>query len=139
MDRSVVYAQAHVRGGGEFGEIWHESGKKHNKINSIIDFITCSEYLIKNKYTKPELLAIHGTSAGGLLISSCMVLRPELYKIVILCAPSIDILNKLRDPKMPYTVNKWNEYGNPNIKKDFILMKQYAPYNNIQILIILIV
>ena len=132
LNRSIVFAQAHVRGGGEFGEMWHENGKKNNKINSIIDFIACSEYLIENNYTKPELLAICGSSAGGLLVYSSMILRPELYKVVISRVPFIDPINTLCNPKIPGTVIDWDEYGNPNIKKDLMIMKQYAPYNNIQ-------
>jgi Protease II len=132
LDHSIVFAKAHVRGGGELGETWHKDGKKYNKINSIIDFITCSEYLIDNNYTTSDLLAIEGTSAGGLIVSSCMVLRPELYKLVIARVPVIDLINTLSDYKIPYTIGGWNEYGNPNIKKDLMFMKQYAPYNNIQ-------
>jgi Protease II len=132
LDRSIVYAQAHVRGGGEFGKLWHNSGRKYKKINSIIDFITCSEYLIEHNYTNSNLLAIFGVSAGGLLANSCMVLRPELYKMVITTVPFVDLLNTTADPKIACAIDDWYEFGNPNIKKDFMYMKQYSPYNNIQ-------
>ena len=114
MERGWIIAQAMVRGGGERGISWHEQGKLLQKHNSFYDLISCSEYLIANRITHPNLLATRGTSAGGTLVAqTCLNLRPELYRAVILEVPFLDVLSCLLDDTLPLTKTDHLEFGNP--------------------------
>ncbi len=131
LDRGVIFAVAHIRGGGEMGEDWRETGKLHVKMNTFTDFIACAEFLIAEKYTSPGRLAIQGGSAGGLLMGAVINLRPDLFQAVLSQVPFVDVLNTMLDDTLPLTVGEYLEWGNPNIEADYEYMKTYCPYTNI--------
>ncbi len=132
VDKGVVFAIAHCRGGNELGENWYIDGKLLNKKNTFADFIACSEYLINNKYTSKDRLIISGRSAGGLLIGAVINSRPELYKAAIMHAPLVDILNSILDEKNIFTTMAYQEWGNPRELDVFNYIKSYSPYDNIR-------
>ena len=133
LDRGMVYAIAHIRGGGEMGNEWNEvHGKYLNKRNTFSDFINCAEHLIKENVTKPEKLAIEGRSAGGLLMGAVLNMRPDLFKVAIAGVPFVDIMNTMSDPSIPLTTGEWKEWGNPNEYKYFDYMLSYSPYDNVR-------
>jgi len=131
IDRGIIYVVAHVRGGGEMGEQWHDNGKMLNKKNTFTDFIACAEYLIEHKYTSPKLIATEGRSAGGLLMGAITNMRPDLFKVVIAGVPFVDMINTMLDDTLPLTVGEYEEWGNPKDKKYFDYMLSYSPYDNI--------
>ncbi|RLD83616.1 MAG: hypothetical protein DRJ10_03155 [Bacteroidetes bacterium] len=132
IDRGFIYAEALIRGGGELGEKWYKDGKLLNKLNSLNDFIACSEYLIDEGYTTPEKIVIEGGSAGGLTMGYAINERPELYKAAILSRPFVDVLNTLLDTTTTLTTLDWDEWGNPYKKEYYDLIKSYSPYDNIK-------
>jgi oligopeptidase B len=131
LDRGVIYAIAHIRGGGELGEEWREEGRMMKKMNTFTDFIACADYLIKAKYTTNDRLVIQGGSAGGLLMGAVSNLRPDLFKGVIAQVPFVDVLNTMLDASLPLTTSEYIEWGNPNEKAAFDYMKTYSPYDNV--------
>ena len=131
LDRGVVFAVAHIRGGGEMGEEWRDAGKLTLKMNTFTDFIACAEFLIAEKYTSPEHLAIQGGSAGGLLMGATINLRPDLFNAVLSQVPFVDVLNTMLDDTLPLTVGEYLEWGNPNIHADYETMRTYCPYTNL--------
>jgi oligopeptidase B len=131
LDRGVVFAIAHIRGGGELGEPWREAGRMMNKINTFTDFIACAEHLVKNKYTSKDRLVIQGGSAGGLLMGAVTNMRPDLFKAVVAQVPFVDVLNTMLDASLPLTTSEYIEWGNPNEKAAYDYMKKYSPYDNI--------
>lgn len=132
LDRGVVYALAHIRGGGDMGEQWREDGKMMKKKNTFTDFIACAEYLIKERYTSKERLAIQGGSAGGLLIGAVLNMRPDLFKVAHLAVPFVDVINTMLDESLPLTVGEFLEWGNPKKKEEYNYMKTYCPYTNLR-------
>ena len=132
LDRGVVMAYAHIRGGGEMGKAWHDAGRMMNKMNTFIDFIACTEHLAANKYGAKEKIAIEGGSAGGLLMGAVANLRPELFKVVISHVPFVDVMNTMLDASLPLTVPEYEEWGNPNEKPAFDYMLKYSPYDNLK-------
>jgi oligopeptidase B len=132
LDRGVVYAIAHIRGGGELGEEWREAGRMMMKKNTFTDFIASAEHLIKNKYTSPDRLIIQGGSAGGLLVGAVVNMRPDLFKAVIAEVPFVDVINTMLDASLPLTTSEYIEWGNPNEKAAFDYIKTYSPYDNIK-------
>ncbi|MGI4787686.1 MAG: S9 family peptidase [Janthinobacterium lividum] len=132
LDRGMVFAVAHIRGGGDLGEDWREAGKLHLKLNTFTDFIACAEFLIAEKYTSPNHLAIQGGSAGGLLMGATTNLRPDLFHAVLSQVPFVDVLNTMLDDTLPLTVGEYLEWGNPNVKADYDYMRTYCPYTNIE-------
>jgi len=133
LDRGFVFAIANVRGGAEMGREWYEGGKVLTKKNSFTDFIACAEHLIKHGYTSKDKLAIHGVSAGGLLVTSSMVMRPDLFKAVIAKVPFVDAVNSISDPTIPLTTHEYDEWGNPvEYKEHFDYMMSYSPYDNLK-------
>ncbi len=132
LDRGVIFAIAHVRGGGEMGELWHDGGKMLAKRNSFTDFIACAEHLIAQKYTSRQKLAIQGRSAGGLLIGGVLALRPDLPKLAVLEVPFVDVINTMLDETLPLTVPEFLEWGNPKNKAHYPYMKSYCPYTNLR-------
>ena len=133
LDRGMVYAIAHIRGGGEMGRPWYEEkGKYLNKRNTFSDFINCAEHLIQENVTKPEKLAIEGRSAGGMLIGTVLNMRPDLFKIAVAGVPFVDVMNTMSDPSIPLTTGEWEEWGNPNEDKYFDYMLSYSPYDNVR-------
>jgi oligopeptidase B len=132
LDRGMVYAIAHIRGGGELGKPWHDAGRMHQKMNTFTDFIACAEYLIASRYTSEGRVAIEGGSAGGLLMGAVTNLRPNLFHVVISHVPFVDVLNTMLDPTLPLTVGEYEEWGNPQLADDYLYMKQYCPYSNLE-------
>ena len=106
VDRGMVYALAHIRGGGELGETWHEAGRMKNKMNTFTDFIACAEELIRQKIARKDGLIIQGGSAGGLLMGAVTNLRPDLFKGVLAQVPFVDVLNTMLDESLPLTVGE---------------------------------
>ena len=131
LDRGFVYGVAHIRGGGEMGRVWYESGKFFNKKNTFTDFIACAEAMIAQKYTSKEKLAINGGSAGGLLMGAVLNMRPDLFKVVVADVPFVDLMNTMLDSTLPLTVTEYEEWGNPHKEDFFKYMMSYSPYDNI--------
>jgi oligopeptidase B len=131
LDRGVIYAIAHVRGGGDLGKLWHEDGRLLKKRNTFTDFIACAEALVSARYTSSDRLAIEGRSAGGLLVGAVVNMRPELFSIVLAGVPFVDALNTILDATLPLTVGEYEEWGDPNEKKFYDSIKSYAPYENV--------
>ena len=132
LDRGVVYAVAHIRGGGELGKPWHDAGRMKLKHNTFADFIASAEYLIANGYTSREKLVIEGGSAGGLLMGAVTNMRPDLFRMVISHVPFVDVLNTMLDASLPLTVGEYEEWGNPQVAEDYFEMKTYCPYTNLE-------
>jgi oligopeptidase B len=131
LDRGVIYAVAHIRGGSEMGKAWHDQGKMMNKRNTFTDFIAAAEHLMAEQYTSKDHLAIMGGSAGGLLIGAVLNLRPDLCHAAVLMVPFVDVINTMLDASLPLTVQEYLEWGNPNVKKEYDYMKTYCPYTNL--------
>ncbi len=131
LNRGFVYAIAHVRGGADLGKPWHEDGRLLKKRNTFTDFIAAAEYLIAQKYTSSDRLAIMGGSAGGLLMGAVTNLRPDLFAAVVATVPFVDSLNTMLDASLPLTVGEYEEWGNPNDPQYYGYMKSYAPYENV--------
>ena len=129
LDLGGIYVMANLRGGGEYGEEWHEAGMKLKKQNVFDDFIACAEHLISNKFTTSKKLSIAGGSNGGLLVGACMVQRPELYGA---CLPAVGVMDMLRFHK--FTIGwAWQaEYGKPEDPEDFKNLLTYSPYHNLK-------
>ncbi len=132
LDRGVIYAIAHIRGGGELGEEWREQGRMMLKRNTFTDFIACAEHLVAQKYTSSDRLVIQGGSAGGLLMGAVTNMRPDLFKAVVAQVPFVDVVNTMLDPTLPLTTSEYLEWGNPNEKKAYEYLKSYSPYDNIK-------
>jgi oligopeptidase B len=131
LDRGVVVAIAHVRGGGELGEPWHDAGKMSQKMNTFTDFIAATEHLVHEHYAASGRVAIEGGSAGGLLMGAVTNMRPDLYRAVISQVPFVDVLNTMFDATLPLTVGEYEEWGNPEIEEQFRWMRAYCPYTNL--------
>jgi oligopeptidase B len=131
LDRGVIFAIAHVRGGQEMGRAWYEHGKLLEKRNSFHDFIACAEHLIGHGYTSSDRLAISGGSAGGLLVGATANLRPDLFRVVVADVPFVDVVTTMLDTSLPLTTNEYDEWGNPNDPQFYQYMKSYSPYDNV--------
>jgi len=132
LNRGVIVAIAHIRGGGEMGRKWYEDGKFLHKKNTFTDFITCAEHLIAQKWTSSDRLAISGGSAGGLLMGAVINSRPELFKVVLAAVPFVDVVTTILDTSLPLSALEWEEWGNPNDKTYYDYMKSYSPYDNVK-------
>ncbi|MET1042793.1 MAG: S9 family peptidase [Microbacteriaceae bacterium] len=132
LDRGMVFAIAHVRGGGELGRLWYEHGKLLRKRNSFTDFVACAKHLIDEGYTRPEQLVAEGHSAGGLLVGAVANIAPELFAGVLSGVPFVDTLTTILDPSLPLTVIEWEEWGDPlHDPEVYAYMKAYSPYENV--------
>lgn len=131
LDRGVVFAIAHIRGGGELGEKWRTAGHLDKKLNTFTDFIDCAEELIESGYTSADRLAIQGGSAGGLLMGVVSNMRPDLFKAVVSQVPFVDVMNTMLDASLPLTTAEYLEWGNPNVRADYDYMMGYSPYDNV--------
>ena len=131
LDRGVSFAIAHLRGGGEMGKAWHDQGRMMNKKNTFTDFIAAAEFLIAEKYTAKDRLAIEGGSAGGLLMGAVTNMRPDLFKAVVSRVPFVDVINTMVDASLPLTAGEWEEWGDPRKKPDYDYMVAYSPYDNV--------
>jgi oligopeptidase B len=131
LDRGVVTSIAHIRGGGELGEAWHDGGKMMTKRNTFTDFIDATEGLLARGYGKAGEVGIEGMSAGGLLMGAVTNMRPDLFKVVLCEVPFVDVMNTMLDASIPLTVPEYEEWGNPNQKAAFDYMRTYSPYDNV--------
>jgi oligopeptidase B len=132
LDRGVVYAWAHTRGGSDLGRAWYDAGKMLNKQNTFTDFIACADHLVGQKYCSRGRLAVWGGSAGGLLIGSVLNRRPDLCQAAVLQVPFVDVINTMSDASLPLTVQEFQQWGNPAVKAEYEYMKQYCPYSNMR-------
>jgi oligopeptidase B len=132
VDRGVVVAVAHIRGGGEMGKAWHDDGRMMHKKNTFTDFIACAEFLVAQGYGSKERLVIEGASAGGLLMGAVLNMRPDLFHAALVGVPFVDVINTMLDESLPLTVPEFEEWGNPKEKAAFEYMITYSPYDNIQ-------
>ncbi|WP_291045601.1 S9 family peptidase [Herbiconiux sp.] len=132
LDRGVVFAIAHVRGGGELGRHWYEDGKSLTKRNTFTDFVSSAEHLIGTGLTAPDRLVAQGGSAGGLLMGAVANLAPHLFAGILAQVPFVDALTSILDPSLPLTVIEWDEWGDPlHDPEVYAYMKSYSPYENV--------
>jgi len=132
LDRGVVLAYAHIRGGGDLGKPWHDAGKMLYKRNTFTDFIAAVEHLTAAGYGDPAKVAIEGGSAGGLLMGAVANMRPDLFRAVVSHVPFVDVMNTMLDASLPLTVPEYEEWGNPNQETYFRIMLSYSPYDNLK-------
>jgi oligopeptidase B len=131
VDRGVVTAVAHIRGGGEMGKAWHDAGRMMNKKTTFTDFISSAEYLTTHGYGSKDRLVIEGRSAGGLLMGAVLNMRPDLFHAALVGVPFVDVMNTMLDETLPLTVGEFEEWGNPKEKAAFDYMITYSPYDNV--------
>ncbi|MCA5891797.1 S9 family peptidase [Isoptericola sp. NEAU-Y5] len=132
LDRGVVFAVAHVRGGGELGRRWYDDGKLAAKPHTFTDFVACGRHLVSTGWTEPGRMVAEGGSAGGLLVGAVTNLAPELFAGVLAVVPFVDALTSMLDPSLPLTVVEWDEWGDPLHDPDaYALMRSYTPYENV--------
>ncbi|MEU6204273.1 S9 family peptidase [Micromonospora musae] len=132
LDRGVVYAVAHVRGGGELGRRWYEQGKLLAKKNTFTDFVACARHLVESGWTADDRLVARGASAGGLLMGAVANLAPDAFAGIVAQVPFVDALTSILDPSLPLTVTEWEEWGNPlDDPEVYAYMKSYTPYENV--------
>ncbi|HVP59558.1 MAG TPA: S9 family peptidase [Myxococcaceae bacterium] len=132
LDRGLVWAIAHVRGGGELGKPWHDAGRMQNKPNTFTDFIAATEWLQASGYGRKERTVAAGGSAGGLLMGAVANLRPDLFRIILAYVPFVDVLNTMSDASLPLTVGEYEEWGNPAKPAEYAVMRTYSPYDNVK-------
>ena len=132
LDRGVVMAYAHIRGGGDLGKPWHDAGKMLVKRNTFTDFVASVEHLTANGYGDSKRVAIEGGSAGGLLMGAVTNLRPDLFRAVLSHVPFVDVMNTMLDASLPLTVPEYEEWGDPNQEQFFRYMLSYSPYDNLK-------
>lgn len=132
LDRGVVYAWAHIRGGGDLGEEWRQAGRMFTKRTTFYDFEDCAEGLQKAGWTRPDQTVICGGSAGGLLMGVVCNERPDLFRAVVARVPFVDVMNTMLDASLPLTTSEYIEWGNPHEQPAFDYMRQYSPYDNVR-------
>jgi len=132
LDRGMIFAIAHIRGGGDRGKTWYDDGKLLKKKNTFSDFIAVADSLVRRKYTAPDRLVIQGGSAGGLLMGAVVNMRPDLFKAVVSQVPFVDVMSTMLDASLPLTVGEYLEWGNPNQEKYYRYMRSYSPYDNLK-------
>ena len=132
LDRGVVMAYAHIRGGGDLGEPWHDAGKMLVKRNTFTDFIAAVEHLTKAGYGDPVRVAAEGGSAGGLLMGAVANMSPHLFRAIVSHVPFVDVMNTMLDASLPLTVPEYEEWGDPNQEEYFKYMLSYSPYDNLK-------
>ena len=131
LDRGVPFAIAHIRGGNEMGEAWHDDGMLMKKKNTFFDFIDCALFLVAERWTATDRLLIEGGSAGGLLMGAVTNERPDLFRAVHAAVPFVDVINTMMDASLPLTIGEYLEWGNPNEKPAFDYILSYSPYDNL--------
>jgi oligopeptidase B len=132
LNRGVVFAIAHIRGGQEMGRAWYDQGKMLNKRNTFTDFIAVAEHLVRERFTSSERLAIRGGSAGGLLMGVVVNMRPDLFRAVVADVPFVDVINTMADASIPLTAGEWEQWGNPVNEAEYRYMLSYSPYDNVE-------
>jgi oligopeptidase B len=131
LDRGMVVAVAHIRGGGELGKPWHDAGRMANKSNTFTDFVACVDALVAAGVAAPDRVAIEGGSAGGLLMGAVVNLTGSRFAAVLSQVPFVDVLNTMSDATLPLTVGEYEEWGNPGVPEHFTWMRAYDPYTNL--------
>jgi oligopeptidase B len=131
LDRGMVYALAHIRGGQEMGRHWYETGKLKHKINTFTDFIDVTAHLVEQGYAAPDRVAALGGSAGGLLMGAVANLAPERYRVIVSQVPFVDVVTTMLDHSIPLTTNEFDEWGNPEDPDYYAYMLSYSPYDNL--------
>ncbi len=131
LNRGFVFAIAHARGGQEMGRKWYEDGKMMNKKNTFTDFIACTGFLHKEKYSSPEKTCAWGGSAGGLLMGAIANMQPDLYNSIIAAVPFVDVITTMLDESIPLTTGEYDEWGNPNVKEQYDYILSYSPYDQV--------
>ncbi|MDR7135468.1 oligopeptidase B [Lysobacter niastensis] len=132
LDRGMVYAIAHIRGGQEMGRKWYDDGKLFKKKNTFTDFIDVTDFLVKQGYAAPDRVAAYGGSAGGLLMGAISNLAPDRYRVILSQVPFVDVVTTMLDPTIPLTTNEYDEWGNPEKKDYYDYMLSYSPYDNLK-------
>jgi oligopeptidase B len=133
IDRGITFAIAHIRGGGDLGDAWHEEGKKKLKRNTFLDYIACANHLIEQRYTYKGGICFYGGSAGGLTGGAVANMAPELFFSMLLLVPFVDTMTTMLNEKLPLTPAEWELWGNPIKDKDYFeYILSYAPYNNLE-------
>ena len=132
VDRGMIYAMAHIRGGMEMGRSWYLEGKLDQKWNTFNDYIDSADYLIREGWTKSGQIIGEGSSAGGMLMGVVANERPDLFLGIVASVPFVDVLNTMLDPELPLTTLEYKEWGNPNIPEDYERIKSYSPYENVK-------
>ena len=131
MDRGVVVAIAHIRGGQEMGRSWYENAKVLTKKNTFTDYIDAAQYLVSEKYTAPDRLFANGVSAGGMLMGAITNMRPDLFRGVIAEVPWMDVITDMLNPDLPLTTLEYTEWGDPNKKEEYEYMLSWSPMDNV--------
>ena len=131
LDRGVICALAHVRGGGEMGKPWHDAGRMERKTNTFTDFIAVADHLVERRFTSHSRLFVEGGCAGGLLIGVVANRRPDLAGGLLMKVPFVDVVNTMLDTSLPLTVGEFEEWGNPSLPGDFARLSLYCPYTNL--------
>jgi oligopeptidase B len=131
LDRGLVYAIAHIRGGEEMGRAWYDDGKLLNKRNTFNDFIDVTEFLVAQGVAARDRVAGYGGSAGGLLMGAIANLAPDKYRVLLSQVPFVDVVTTMLDPSIPLTTNEYDEWGNPEQREFYEYMLSYSPYDNL--------
>ena len=133
IDRGITFAIAHIRGGGDMGDIWHTEGKKKLKKNTFFDYVACANHLIEQRYTYKGGICFYGGSAGGLTGSGVANIAPELFFSMLLLVPFVDVMTTMLNEKLPLTPGEWEMWGNPIESKEYFeYILSYSPYNNLE-------
>ena len=132
LDRGMVYAIAHIRGGQEMGRKWYDDGKLLHKRNTFTDFIDVTDFLVGQGYAAKDRVAAYGGSAGGLLMGAISNLAPDRYRAILSQVPFVDVVTTMLDPSIPLTTNEYDEWGNPEQQPFYDYMLGYSPYDNLR-------
>ncbi|MBK8284270.1 MAG: S9 family peptidase [Ahniella sp.] len=132
LDRGVVYAIAHIRGGQEMGRSWYEDGKLLKKINTFTDFVDVTRFLVSERYVAKDRVAAMGGSAGGLLMGAIANMAPQDYRVIVSQVPFVDVVTTMLDESIPLTTNEFDEWGNPKDPQYYDYMLSYSPYDQIK-------
>jgi len=132
LDRGMVYAIAHIRGGMEMGRKWYDDGKLQNKVNTFTDFIDVTDHLVAEGWAAKDRVAAYGGSAGGLLMGAIANMAPEKYRVILSQVPFVDVTTTMLDRSIPLTTNEYDEWGNPERKADYDYIVRYSPYDNLE-------
>jgi oligopeptidase B len=132
LERGMVFAIAHVRGGGEMGRAWYEQGRMLAKPNTFHDLVACVEHLVATGIAAPDRVAVRGGSAGGLTVGAALNLRPDLFAAAVAEVPFVDVITTMSDPSIPLTVTEYDEWGDPGDPEVLAVMATYSPYDNVR-------